>query len=57
LETNNWNAEDCLEQVLARLGNQHNQEMKQIKNHLIDLEFQIAAECVRKLKERLHAPI
>lgn len=57
LETNNWNAEDCLEQVLARLGNQHNQEMKRIKNHLIDLEFQIAAECVRKLKERLHAPI
>ncbi len=57
LESNNWQAEDSLEQIQARLGNNHAQEMKRIKNHLIDLEFQAAAECVRRLRERLHAPI
>ncbi|MDZ4149858.1 Hpt domain-containing protein, partial [Methylicorpusculum sp.] len=57
LETNNWHAEDCLEHINARLGEVYGHEMKRIKNHLEDLEFQAAADCVRKLRERLHAPI
>lgn len=57
LEANNWHAEDCLEHINVRLGDVYAHEMKRIKNHLEDLEFQAAADCVRKLRERLHAPI
>lgn len=55
LETNNWHAEDYLEQVSVCLGEGHMQEMKQIKNHLTALEFEAAADRVRKLRERMHS--
>ena len=57
LETNNWDAEDYLEQVNAHLGDTHGQEINRIKHHLADLEFEAAADRVRKLKERLHSPL
>ena len=55
LETNNWDAEDHLEQVRAHLGDTHGQEMNRIKHHLADLEFEAAAKRVRNLRERLHS--
>lgn len=55
LEMNNWHAEDYLEQVSLCLGEAHMQEIKQIKNHLTALEFEAAADRVRKLRERLHS--
>ncbi|MBS3954600.1 MAG: response regulator [Methylomicrobium sp.] len=57
LDANNWHAEDCLAHINGRLGEVYAHEMKRIKSHLEDLEFQAAADCARKLKERLHAPI
>ncbi|MDD2660631.1 MAG: response regulator [Methylococcales bacterium] len=55
LETNNWLAEDYLEQVSLCLGEAQMKEMAQIKNYLTALEFETAADQVRKLRQRLHS--
>ncbi|MGR9045164.1 MAG: response regulator [Gammaproteobacteria bacterium] len=57
LETNNWQAEDCLEQVKLCLGSHYAEELSVIGNHLIDLEFTVAADCVKKLRSSLYLPI
>ena len=54
LETNNWDAEDCLEQIDRHLGDTHHHEIIRIKDQLVDLEFEAAAEKARNMKARLH---
>lgn len=56
LEANNWQAEDCLEEVVLRMSGGHAQELARIKNYLTDLEFAAAADCVRDLRDRLRTP-
>ena len=56
LEANNWQAEDCLEQVKIHLGELYPQELSMISNYLIDLEFGTAADCVKKLRDSLYSP-
>jgi len=54
LENNNWQAEDCLEQVKFNLHGHYQKELASIQNHLIDLDFSTAAEYVKKLQDSLY---
>ena len=54
LETNNWQAEDCLEQVRRQLNGHYAQDLEMIYNYVVDLEFSKAIEYVKKLQEALY---
>ncbi|MGR9116316.1 MAG: PAS domain S-box protein [Gammaproteobacteria bacterium] len=56
LETNNWRAEDCLEQVKLRMDGLYPQELSFINNHIIDLDFKTAADFVKKLRDCIYSP-
>jgi|GEM_PF-654353 len=57
LEANNWQAEDCLDELELRMGGGYAQELAIIKNYLMDLDFAVAADCVKELRDRLRTSI
>ena len=54
LETNNWQAEDCLEQIKRQLNGHYAQDIEIIYNYVVDLEFIKAIDYVKKLQEVLY---
>ena len=57
LESNSWQAEDCLEQIRCRMNGLYAAELSAIGHCLINLEFSTAADQVRKLRDQLYFPV
>lgn len=57
LETNNWQAEDCLAQVKCLLNGHYPKEMATLSDYIAELEFTAAGECVKNLRALLDSPL